>query len=158
MRRGLLIAGWMAAAGLGGCASVDQRPVQGMSWGLDASQGGDLKLTLGVPDTDDLFLIFVCPPRSGAIELTAMGAPADGAAVELRSGKVWNRYRGAGAADEEAPDGYDIQVHLSADDPVLRSVADTGDLTVVLGRRRTATPNAFAPFHDFLDRCRPPGG
>ncbi len=48
----------------------------------------------------------------------------------------------------------DIDFALKADDPVLAHLADTGQLSVVLGRRRLILPNAFAPAHDFLAVCR----
>ncbi|MBW8813193.1 MAG: hypothetical protein JF588_07175 [Caulobacterales bacterium] len=149
----LFLAG-LVAASLGGCASVGPHDLPGMSWVRADGEGGDARLALGVPDTDDLFLLLACQPRSGAVRLTAVSAAADaGAVVELHSGPTWNRYPAAGQADAETG-GYDLQVTLNADDPVLRRVADTGELTVVLGQRRTVTPNAFAPFHDFLEACR----
>ena len=48
----------------------------------------------------------------------------------------------------------DTQFQLNADDPVLARIADTGELTVVLGRRRMALPNSFAQANDILTRCR----
>jgi hypothetical protein len=125
-----------------------------MTWALDQVAGEGLKLTLGVPDSDDLFLMFLCQPRSGEVAMTVVARPQDGAAVELASGDLRRRYPAAGLASEETDGAVDLQAKLAADDPVLRRVADTGQLTVTVGRTRTRTPNAFAPFHDFIAACR----
>jgi hypothetical protein len=125
-----------------------------MGWSRVDTADDGARLALGVPDSDQVFLMFACHPGSGAVRLTVVGRAGDGAAVELRSGQVWNRYPGAGEADEETDGAYDVQIRLNADDPVLRRLADTGELTVVQGRRRTTVPNGFAAFHDFLAVCR----
>lgn len=153
MRRGLILLLLAAAAAAGSPAEAHRR-ASGLAWTLSESADEGAKLTLGVPDTDDVVLAFACHPRSGRLRLTIVARQADGAAVELRSGKLRARYPGAGAADEETPGAYDIQVELNADDPILRRVSDTGELTVVTGLRRTRTPNAFAQFHDYLNVCR----
>ncbi|THD58188.1 MAG: hypothetical protein E8A12_12785 [Phenylobacterium sp.] len=75
--------------------------------------------------------------------------------MELHSGKLWKRYEGAGRGDDESLGALDIQFQLRADDPVLARVADTGELAVVLGRRRMILPNSFAQAHDFIAACRP---
>ena len=150
MRRVMLLA--LAAVALGGCASVEP----GMAWSIDQNRDEGVKLVLGRPGTDDVRLMATCLPRSGAVRLTVIGRQGEPAVVELHSGKLWKRYAGAGVADEETLGALDIQFALSADDPVLARVADTGELTVVLGRRQIVLPNGFAQAHDFLVRCRRP--
>lgn len=153
MRRASILA-LIAAATLGGCAGFPAQAARSaMTW-VRADDDEGARLALGVPDSEDVFLMFACRPRSGAIRLTVVGREGDGAAIELHSGKTWNRYPGAGEADEATDGAFDIQTTLDAEDPVLRRIADTGELSVVLGQRRVATPNAFAPFHDFLEACR----
>ena len=51
-----------------------------------------------------------------------------------------------------------VEVPVSADDAVMRRVADTGQLRIAFGDRRIILPNAFAPAHDFLRACRALGG
>jgi hypothetical protein len=148
--RSLALLSMLAIAALGGCAS----PGQPETWSVGENRSEGVKLTLGVPDTDDVRLIMTCQPRSGAVLLTVIGRQGDPAVVELHSGKIWNRYGGAGTADAEADGIVDIQFQLNADDPVLARVADTGELTIVLGERRMALPNGFAQAHDFLKACR----
>ncbi len=141
---------------LGGCALPKERAGPGERWIRDTSPEGLATLALGVPDTDDLRVMMSCRPRSGAVDLTIVGRPGDPAVIEMHSGKVWNPYPAAGHADEENPGAVDIDLKLSAADPVLRNLADTGGLTLVFGERITVLPNAFAPAHDFLAVCRLP--
>ena len=148
MRRMMLLA--LAATALSACASVEP----GMTWSVDENRDEGVKLVLGREGTDDVRLMATCPPHSGAVRLTVVGREGEPAVVELHSGKLWNRYVGAGVADEETLGGLDTQFELSAADPVLARVADTGELTVVLGRRRMVLPNGFAQAHDFLRRCQ----
>ncbi|HZZ33221.1 MAG TPA: hypothetical protein VFE10_14645 [Phenylobacterium sp.] len=151
MRSAMALLAIAAAAALGGCAAQDER----LSWFFSEDRQEGAKLVLGVPDTDDLRLLALCQPHSGEVRLAVFGRQGDPAVVELHSGKLWSRYVGAGIAeDEESLGALDIQVRLRADDPVLARVADTGELTVVLGKRRMVLPNSFAQAHDFLAVCR----
>jgi hypothetical protein len=150
---------WMALAlltvALGGCATQGG----GLSWAFGEDRQEGLKLVLGRPFTDDVLIVAFCQPRSGEVRLTLVGRPGDPAVIELHSGKLWQRYSGAGIGeDAESLGALDIQFELSADDPVLSRVADTGELTVVLGDRRMALPNGFAQAHDFITACRAAGG
>ncbi|THD62243.1 hypothetical protein [Phenylobacterium sp.] len=147
--------GWMAlallAVALSGCATAPTP----MTWAFSADRQEGAKLALGVPDTDDVLLVAVCEPQSGEISLTIVGRPNDAAVLELHSGKIWQRYAGAGIGGGDSIVGaMDIQFHLRADDPVLAQVADTGELTLVLGARRQILPNGFASEHDFITACR----
>ena len=156
MRRVLALG--LVAAALSGCALPAEKLGRdaSLSWIRDDIAPGS-RLTLGAPHGDDIRLMMICEPHSGAVDITISGRPGDGAVVELHSRKVWNRNRGAGHADEESVSGVDIDLQkLSAADPVLQSFADTGDLTVVFSARRAIMPNAFAPAHDFLETCRLP--
>jgi hypothetical protein len=151
--------GWMALAlltvALSGCATQGE----GLSWAFGEDRQEGLKLVLGRPFTDDVRIVALCQPRSGEMRLTIVGRLGDPAVIELHSGKLWRRYAGAGIGDDaESPGAVDIQFELSADDPVLSRVADTGELTVVLGDRRMVLPNGFAPAHDFITACRSGGG
>ena len=143
--------------GLGGCAlpAVDLRRDSTLAWIRDDLDPG-ARLILGVPNSDDLRLMMICTPRSGAVDMTVFGRSGDTAIVELHAGKVWNRYRGAGHVDDELG-GMVIDLQkLSAADPVLQSFADTGELMIRFRDRREVLPNAFAPAHDFLAGCRLP--
>jgi len=150
---------WMALAlltvALGGCATQGG----GLSWAFGEDRQEGLKLVLGRPFTDNELIVALCQSRSGEVRLTLVGRPGDPAVIELHSGKLWQRYGGAGIGeDAESPGALDIQFELSADDPVLSRVADTGELTVVLGDRRMVLPNGFAQVHDFITLCRAAGG
>jgi len=144
-----------AATTLGGCALPTERPQLG--WGLSENPAEGVKLALGVPGTD-VRLMMTCHPHTGMVWVVVVGREGDAAVAELHSGEVWSRYAGAGHGDEETLGALDISFRLSADDPVLAHLADTGDLTVVLSDRRFVLPNAFAPAHDFLAICRAPAG
>jgi hypothetical protein len=143
-----------AAAALSGCALPAERP--NMTWGVTATREEGAKLVLGVPNTDDVRLMMTCRPRSGAVTLTIVGRQGDGAVAEIHSGKLWSRYAGAGHADEATAGAVDIDFRLDAADPVLAHIADSGEIMVILGRRRLILPNAFAPAHDFMAICRVP--
>jgi hypothetical protein len=148
MRRVTLLA--LAMTTLSGCASVEPD----MAWSVNETRAEGVKLVLGREGTDNVRLVATCPPHSGAVRLTVVGREDEPAVVELRSGKLSKRYAGAGVADEETLGAVDIQFQLSADDPVLARVADTGELTVLLGGRRMVLPNGFAQAHDFMRLCR----
>lgn len=140
-----------AAALLGGCASI---PAD-LAWVRDDSDEAArlvLRRDWGVEQP----LTLSCRPGSGAVELVLVGLRRDGAVIELHSGKVWNRYAGAGLA-EDGPDApLEIRAVLNARDPVLDHLADTGELVLIQGDVTTRTPNAFAPAHDFLQLCLQP--
>lgn len=155
MRRLALIA--FAASGLvAGCATPTERVDRAMTWGITETAGEGVKLTLGVPETDDLRIMMVCKPGSGEIDITLVAREGDPAAFELVSGEVRTRYAGAGEADEETLGAVDLQVKAKVSDPVMRRLADTGQLMVVFPERRILLPNAFSQAHDFLRRCRAP--
>ncbi|WP_296596173.1 hypothetical protein [Phenylobacterium sp.] len=138
-----------AAVLMGGCASIPS----GLEWARDDADG-EARLVLLSDGPLARPVTLSCLPASGAVDLTLVGYRRDGAAIELHSGKVWNRYRGAGVA-EDGPDApLRIQARLNAADPVLVHLADTGDLTIVQGQVKTTAPNAFAPAHDFLRLCQ----
>ena len=148
----------VAAAALSGCATPTEPLDPEMRWGISANAEEGAKLVLGVPETDEVRMMLTCRPRSGQVEITVVALRGDPAAVELRSGKVFARYAGAGHADE-ATSGplLDIQFQgLEASDPVLTHLADTGELVIVFPTRRVVLPNAFAEAHDFLRLCRAP--
>ncbi len=149
--RGVLLL--VLTAALCGCASGE---TAGKRWGIDENPDEGVKLTLGVPGTDDVAMMMVCRPHSGVVSLTIIGERTGVAALELRSGKVSGRYAGVGVYDDESDGGFDISFQLKADDPVLVQMAENGELSAVLGRRRMVLPKAFAPFHDFVMACRKP--
>lgn len=131
----------------------------GLAWSRADDPELGAQLVLAGPGTDDARLLLACQPGSGAVEVTVVGRREDGAILELRSGKLRNRYAGAGAPDAQIDGAFDVRARLAAADPVLARFADTGELAVILGERRTATPNGFAPAHDFLQVCElPPAG
>jgi hypothetical protein len=156
MARGILLV-LGAAALLGGCAApVEQPGGPGGRWGLSGNPTEGAKLALAVPGADDVRLTMTCRPRSGIVDIMVVTPRNDGAVVELHSGKIWNRYPGAGSADQEIPGAMDLDLKLAAIDPVLAHLADTGELALVLAGRGVALPNAFAPAHDFMAICRQP--
>ena len=149
----------LSLAALAGCAlpAENLRRDPALAWILDEGPPG-ARLILGAPDSDDIRVMMTCQPHSGAVDITIAARPGDSAGVELHSGKVWNRYRGAGHADEETSGAVDVDLQkLSAADPVLAAFADTGELAVVFQLRKLVLPNAFAPAHDFMTLCRLPG-
>jgi len=152
MRRLILIG--LGLAALGGCATTERVGAE-MTWGLFENPQESAKLVLGVPETDNVRLMMVCRPHSGAVEITIVGRTGDPAAVELRSGQVSHVYAGAGHADDETDGALDIELKASVTDPVMARLADTGELTVIFPTRRIVLPNAFSQAHDFLNRCRP---
>lgn len=140
-----------AAALVGGCASA---PLQGYAWSRQDADGVAV-LALAAEGTNPPPLVtLACRPYSGAVDLTLTGLRRDGAVIELHVGKVWNRYRGAGLAEDGPDDPLQILVRLNAGDPVLTAFSDTGELTIVQGDLRHRAPNAFAPAHDLLSLCR----
>lgn len=143
----------LVAAALGGCATSPER----LSWIVGDDGQGAARLMLGVPNSDDLRIVAACRPHSGEIRLTIFGQRGDPPVVELQSGKLVSRHGGAGVQyDDENLVGEELQFQLRADDPVLTRVADTGELTLLIGRRRVVLPNGFAQQHDFLAMCRAP--
>ena len=149
--RGLIVPALLAST-LWGCATPSP-----MTWFFNPNHPEGARLALGVPGTDDLRVLALCRPRSGEIRLTVYGKRGDPPVLNLVSGKLTSRYPGAGVEyDEQSPGAVELQFHVPADDPVLARVADTGELTVLLGRRRLDLPNGFAQQHDFLSACRAP--
>ena len=152
MRRPIIALCLTAAALLGGCASA---PISGYAWSRDDDAEG-ASLMLAADNAAPPLVALTCRPGSGAVDLTLTGFRRNGAVIELHVGKIWNRYAGAGLA-EDGPDApMSIRAQLSATDPVLVALGDTGELTVVQGDVRIHAPNAFAPAHDFLAVCRAP--
>ena len=153
--RGLTILGAAAVLLLGGCATVDkvtaERPHS--HWTL-TEEGQGLRLSLGYPDDTKVRLTLTCRARSGRIDFTFIGHTGDPALLELRSGELIQRYPGAGHADPDSPETMIMEFPVDAADPVMRRVADTGELRIDYGDRRIIAPNAFAPAHDFLRVCR----
>lgn len=138
-----------AAALLGGCASIPA----GLEWAREDADG-EARLVLLSDGPIARPITLSCTPASGAVDLTLVGLRRDGAVIELHSGRVWNRYRGAGVAEDGLDAPLEIQARLNAIDPVLVHLAHTGDLTIVQGEVKTITPNAFAPAHDLLRLCQ----
>ena len=146
----------IVAAALGGCALPRERIGREMTWTLGEVTKDRTSLALGVPNSDDLRMLLSCRPLSGAVDVTVVGRRGDGAAVELRSGEIVGKYAGAGHDDEENAGGVDIDLKLSADDPLLANFAATGKLAVYFTGRWIRLPNGFAQAHDFLRLCRRP--
>ena len=148
----------LTTAALSGCAlpAENLRHDRTLTWILDEGPPG-ARLMLGAPESDDIRVMMTCQPHSGAVDITIAARPGDSAGVELHSGKIWNRYRGAGHADEETSGAVDVDLQkLSAADPVLVAFADTGELSLVFQLRKVVLPNAFAPAHDFMRLCQLP--
>lgn len=150
MRRAIVMS-LTAVALLGGCATA---PLQGYAWSREDADGVAVLALAAQDDGPPPLVTLACRPNSGAVDLTLTGLRRDGAVIELHVGKVWNRYRGAGLAEDGPEAPLQILVRLNAADPVLTALADTGDLTIVQGDRRHRAPNAFAPAHDLLRLCR----
>lgn len=152
--RGLILLG-LAAALLGGCEVLStvtaERPHS--AWTL-AEQGAGMRLSLGNPSGKKVRVTLACRAHSGRIDFIFVGHTGDPALLELRSGELIQRYPGAGHADLDNPDTMLMEFPVSADDPVMRRLADTGELRIAYGDRRIILPNAFAPAHDFLRACR----
>ena len=113
---------------LSACAGVpDGRP---MTWGYAEPSGSEgPKLAFGVDGSDDLAVIFLCDPATGAITFEApVGEGQDVRAVRLRSGDVERRYE---PFVPQESDGYDV-AHFRTDrvDPVLKVFARSGRLSV----------------------------
>ena len=125
-----------------------------MRWNVSANAAEGAKLVLGVPETDDVLMLLTCQARSGKVDVTVVARRGDPAALELWSGKVFARYAGAGHADEEKIGEVDVDFKAEVTDPPLARIADTGNLTLAIGRRRIEMPNAFSQAHDFLAICR----
>jgi hypothetical protein len=147
----------LVAATLSGCALPRDHLERGMGWVVGDVTRERASLALGVPDTDDLQMMLSCRPLSGTVDVTVVGRKGDGAVIELHSDKLVGRYTGAGHEDEENAGAVDIDLKLSATDPVLTNFAATGKLEVVFTGRRMRLPNGFAQAHDFLRLCRRPG-
>jgi hypothetical protein len=142
----------VAALALSGCAMPVERPGSlGMAWSLETETPDGARLVLGRPGTADQRLSMACQPRSGMVEVTVAGRAGSGAVIDLHSGKVWNRYPGAGVADGGM---MNVRARLSAEDPVLVEFASKGALTVIFDQRQIIAPNGFAPAHDFVAICR----
>ncbi|MBU1374685.1 MAG: hypothetical protein KKE02_07320 [Alphaproteobacteria bacterium] len=149
----LLIVGTLAAALLGGGHTGGRADRDGLTWSRDDAPDRTARLVLAGPEADSVRLVLECTPGAGGVDVIVRGLRDDGAVVELHSGKTWNRYPGVGAPDDAVDGVFNIRVRLSAADPVLARLADTGQLRVVLGERRIHAPNSFAPAHDFLKVC-----
>lgn len=156
--RGLMLLG-AAAVMLGGCATVSTLTAERPHTHWDLSEHGDeLWLRLGEPHGNKAQVTLTCRVRSGRIDFTLAGREGDPAVMELRSGEIIRRYAGAGQADPEDASVMLVEFPVDAGDPVMRRVADTGELRIAFLDRRIILPNAFAPAHDFLRACRAPGG
>jgi len=157
MRRigGLRVLGATAVLLLGGCQTIETATAERPHSRWTLSEDGDgLRLSLGGPAYTKVRLTLTCRARSGRIDFAFIGRAGDPAVLELRSGELIQRYAGAGQADPESPEAMVMEFPVSADDPVMRRVADTGELRIAYGDRRIILPNAFAPAHDFLRVCR----
>lgn len=148
----------LAGLTVGGCIS-QQGPVEFvdplMAWtvGYSAEEGADL--SPAVQEADDIRLSMACRPHAGAVDITFVGRRGDPAVIELRSGGARRRYPASGQDDEENIGGVDFDFNAPTTDPVLTRFANTGELSIIIGKRRILLPNAFASAHDFLAICRP---
>lgn len=159
--RGLRLSALAAVALLSGCSAVGHTVGDLVAehphtaWDL-SEHGDELQLSLGAANANKVRVTLSCKPGSGRIAFSLAGREGDPAVMELRSGEIIKRYAGAGYGDPESPGVMLVEVPVDADDPVMRRVADTGQLRIAFGDRRIILPNAFAPAHDFLQACRAP--
>jgi hypothetical protein len=154
--RGLILLG-VAAFILGGCETVTTLTAERPHTAWDLSEHGDeLRLALGSPHANKVQVTLTCKVRGGRIDFVLAGRDGDPAVMALRSGDLIERYGGAGHAASDSPGVMLVEFPVDAEDPVMRRVADTGQLRIAFGDRRIVLPNAFAPAHDFLRACRRP--
>lgn len=148
-----------AACLMAACAhqtTVTQAP--DMAWSLQSNETEGVKLAFGAPQSDNVFLMLMCQPRSGEV-LVSVASAGDGQArstVELQSGAARSALAG-----EFAPSGGDggflTEARAMVDNPALAAFAKGGPLAVVESGRRAALPVTAADrpqITGFFEACR----
>lgn len=145
-----------AALGLTACAHP-MTPVAtapDMAWSLTHAEGEGAKLAYGQPQTDNVLLMLTCAPRSGAVQVSMTAPEGTGAtALKLSSGGRSARLKGE-SAPSGLGDGLLVEAQTRADDPVLAKFAQSGELAVAVGARRTELPADPDKSRRFVESCR----
>lgn len=145
-----------AALSLAGCAHPVTPVATGpdMAWSLSHAEGEGAKLAYGQPQTDNVLLMLTCAPRSGAVQVSMTAPNGTGAtALKLSSGGRSARLKGE-SAPSGLGDGLLVEAQARADDPVLTRFAESGELAVAVGARRTELPADPDKSRRFVESCR----
>ncbi|MFN3513353.1 MAG: hypothetical protein ACK41C_09930 [Phenylobacterium sp.] len=149
------------AAGLGiscllaACAHQGTPPMAGMGWSLHHSEGEGAKLAYGQPNSDNVLVMMVCEPGSGAVRVSMTAAEGANPTLALRAGG-----RTSALSGETAPamglGAVLIEADTRATDPALSAFARTGELTLVQAGRSTVLPTRReerTSVRTFLSEC-----
>ena len=125
----------------------------GMDWVLSQAEGYESKLAYGVPDTDNVAVMLSCQPKSDQVSVVLVGVEGGARPVlTLGSGRTLTRLP---ATRVQGMDAFDVEATAPARSRPLTRFAETGELTVGVGARRTEMPPADpAKSRKFVESCR----
>ena len=155
-----LIPGLIAAASLASCASPQPAPPAepGMRWSLNEVTGEGVKLTFGVPNTDDVPVMLVCQRGSNRVRLSISGPDQVivNPFIVIRSGSATSRIAATQMEDTEGGLGARFEAVTSARDPVLEKFGESGRLRIeTIGNNGSTPADDPRPVRHFLTLCRP---
>jgi hypothetical protein len=125
----------------------------GMDWVLSQAPGYESKLAYGVPNSDSVVLMLSCQPRSDQVSVVLVGfASGPRPTLTLGSGHTVARLP---ASRVQGMDDFDVEATAPARSRPLHRFAETGELTVGVGARRTEMPAADpSTSRKFVESCR----
>jgi hypothetical protein len=132
----------IAAATLAGCASPQPAPPRepAMRWSLNAVEGEGLKLTYGLPNTDDVRAMLTCQPGSNRVRISLSGPDQviGNPAIVIRSGSATSTI--AATQFEDTGLGSRMEGMTTVRDPALLGFAASGRLTLEVPGNSGAAP------------------
>jgi hypothetical protein len=155
-----VIPGLIAAAILAGCASPQSRAPSepAMRWSLNEVKGEGVKLTFGVPNTDDVPVMLTCQRGSNRVRLS-VGGPDQvigNPFIVIRSGPEASRIAATQVEDIDGGLGARFEAVTSARDPVLVNFGESGRFGIgALGASGSAPADDPGLVRHFLTLCRP---
>lgn len=159
--RGPWLALGLGAAMLGACSTMPApRPAAptGMVWNYRAGQGGEAHLNYGLPDSDQVGIMFNCRRPATAVGFVTdldKGGPGPGV-VRFRSGRAQGRYA-ARLERSELTGGWLAQGEIPLADPVLAGFETSGRISQVEDRAYPQDARAAAERENikrFFGFCR----
>ena len=134
--RGLWLTLGAGAAMLGACSTAPApRPatpgLAGMVWNYHAGPGGEAHLNYGLPDSDQVGIMFNCRrPAKAAGFVTELDKGEPAGVVRFRSGRAQGRYA-ARLEKSELTGGWQAQGEIPLADPVLAGFERSGQISQV---------------------------
>ena len=148
---GLGLSCLLTACTHGGYGAVD------LGWSLHHAEGEGAKLAYGQPDSDNVWLMMTCQPKSGQVLVSLTAPDTVGVeAIEISSKGHSSRLPGASAPAMTEGSSW-VEAITPATDPALQSFARTGDIAVMENGRAARMPvrqAERATVADFFAECR----